>query len=235
VATLSKQGIVPVLEHERRREVHLELRQSLAALREQLAARENQLTTSRLALEQLPGTSADKLQVLQKELLEADQRIAEIEGRRAFVVRAPAAGRISALQASVGRAADPRQPQLSILPKDGRLEARLFVPTRAVGFVRTGQEVRILYDAFPFQRFGAHAGRVTRVTRSVLTPTDLVAPIVPQEAVYEVTVKLAHQDVQADGVTVPLRADMLLKADIILERRSLLRWLLDPLLQARMH
>jgi membrane fusion protein len=32
----------------------------------------------------------------------------------------------------------------------------------------------------------------------------------------------------------PLQADMLLRADIILEKRSLIRWLLDPLLSVRM-
>jgi membrane fusion protein len=32
----------------------------------------------------------------------------------------------------------------------------------------------------------------------------------------------------------PLQADMLLKADIILEKRSLMSWILDPLLSVRM-
>jgi membrane fusion protein len=32
----------------------------------------------------------------------------------------------------------------------------------------------------------------------------------------------------------PLQPGMLLKADVILEQRSLMRWLLDPMLSARM-
>jgi hypothetical protein len=46
-------------------------------------------------------------------------------------VRAPAAGRVSTLQAAAGRLADPRQPQLAILPSNSALQAELFLPTRA--------------------------------------------------------------------------------------------------------
>jgi len=32
----------------------------------------------------------------------------------------------------------------------------------------------------------------------------------------------------------PLQPDMLLKADVVLEQRSLMKWLLDPVFSARM-
>ena len=44
---------------------------------------------------------------------------------------------------------------------------------------------------------------------------------------------LDRQDVTAYGERIPLQPDMLLKADILLDRRPLLAWLLDPLLSAR--
>ncbi len=84
------------------------------------------------------------------------------------MIRAPIAGRVSSLQATVGKPADPRQLQLSIVPDGSTLQAELFVPTRARGFVRPGQEVRILYDAFPYQRYGTHRGQVDDVSQTVL-------------------------------------------------------------------
>jgi membrane fusion protein len=230
---LCTQGVVSNDECKRRREAELEQMQSLAALGQDLVARRNERTAAHLSLEQLPLATAEQVEPLRNELLETEQRIAEIEGRRAYVVRAPAAGRISTLQATTGRAADPSQPQLAILPGDGVLQAELFVPTRAAGFVRPGQEVRILYDAFPYQRFGTHRGRVVTISQTVLLGADVTTPVALQEPAYRAVVALERQDIVAEGESTPLRADMLLRADIVLERRPLIGWLLDPLLRIR--
>jgi membrane fusion protein len=212
----------------------LEQKQQVNALHQQLIVRGSALTDARSALEQLPITMAERIQSLRSQLSNTEQRITEINGRRAYVVRAPVAGHVSTLQALVGRMADPKQLQMSILPIGGVLQAELLVPTRAVGFVRPEQAVRILYDAFPYQRFGTHGGRIVKVAQTVLTSTDVAGPVVPQEPAYKVTVRLDRQDVTAYGRREPLQADMLLKADIILDERPLMTWLLDPLLSARM-
>jgi membrane fusion protein len=233
VQGLRTNGYISEVDYKRRRETYLENKQNLGALGQQLATRHAELAQAAAALEQLPTTIAEKVQALRSQLADAEQRVAEIEGRRAYVVRAPVAGRVSTLQAAVGRAVDPRQPQLSVLPHDNRLEAELFVPTQAIGFVRPGQEVRILFDAFPYQRFGTYGGRVVRVTKTMLTSADVSAPVSLQQPAYKVTVLLDRQDVTAYGERIPLQPDMLLKADILLDRRPLLTWLLDPLLSAR--
>jgi membrane fusion protein len=233
VEGLRASGNIAEADYQRRRDAHLESQLKLAALGQQLATRRAELAQSAASLEQLPTTIAEKAQALRGELAGAEQRIAEIEGRRAYVVRAPIAGRVSTLQAAIGRAADPLKPQLSLLPHDSMLEAELFVPTQAIGFVRAGQEVRILYDAFPYQRFGTFGGRVSRVARTMLTGADISAPVSLQQPAYKVTAVLDRQDVAAYDERVPLQPDMLLKADILLERRSLFAWLLDPILRAR--
>jgi membrane fusion protein len=233
VEELRVKGYMSELDYKRRREAYLESTQNLGALGQQLATRRAELAQAAAALEQLPTTIAEKVQALRSQIADAEQRIAEIDGRRAYVVRAPIAGRVSTLQAAVGRAVDTRQPQLSVLPRNGGLEAALFVPTQAIGFVRPGQDVRILFDAFPYQRFGTYGGRVVRVAKTMLTSADVSAPVALQQPAYKVTVELDRQDVTAFGERVPLQPDMLLKADILLDRRPLLTWLLDPLLSAR--
>jgi membrane fusion protein len=233
-ARLNPRGYVSDLEYRRREEALLEQRQNLDALGQQAAVRRNQLTEQRSALEQLPMMAADRMRALQGELSTLEQRIAEINGRRAYVIRAPVAGRISALKAMVGRPADPRQLQLSILPHGSTLQAELFVPTRAAGFVRTGQRVRILYEAFPYQNFGTYSGRIVKLSHTVLTPADATAPIELKQPAYRVTVALDCPDVNAYGERIPLQPDMLLHADIILDSRALMSWLLNPLLGAGM-
>ena len=69
----------------------------------------------------------------------------------------------------------------------------------------------------------------------MLGPSELPGPIagLAKESAYRVKVALERQTVDAFGREVPLQPDMTLRADIILERRSLIEWLLEPLLSVR--
>jgi membrane fusion protein len=234
VAGLRARGLMTEPEYRQRELAALDQKQKLNSLNQQIAAKQNQLTETRYSLEQLPTVMEGKIQSLRSELATTEQRIAEISGRRAYVIRAPAAGHISTLQATVGQFADPRLLQMEIIPNEGVLQAELFVPTRAIGFVRIGQHVRILYEAFPYQQFGAYGGRVSKVSQTILTKSDASGPIELKEPAYKVTAALDRPDIDAYGKKIPLQADMLLRADIILEKRSLISWLLDPLLSVRM-
>jgi len=233
-ATLSASGALPAIELKRREQAALEQKQNLASLDQQITARRTQLTDARHTLEQLPIVAAERIRVLRGDLSWIEQRVAEVNGRRAYVIKAPTSGRVSTLQATVGQIADPRHMQLEIIPLDSTLQAELFFPTRAFGFVRPGQQVRILYDAFPYQKFGTYRGSVTKVSHTILTGNETTGPIALKEPAYRVTAALERPDIDAYGLKMPLQPDMLLKADVVLEQRSLMKWLLGPVLSARM-
>jgi membrane fusion protein len=72
------------------------------------------------------------------------------------------------------------------------------------------------------------------VAQTILTSGDASGPVELREPSYKVTVALHRQDITAYGEVMPLQADMLLKADIILDQRPILLWLLDPLLSVRL-
>jgi len=233
VAKLVAKGIVTTVEFKRRQSEALDLKQNLNSLRQQLAARQNQLTDTQYTLNQLPIAIAEKIQLLRNELSSVEQRISEINGRQAFVIRAPITGRVSALQASSGKLAEPNQLQLEIIPAS-TLKAELLVPSRSIGFVRVGQPVGIRYDAFPYQNFGRYNGTITDISHNILTRSDVSSGFITlEEPVYRVTAALERQDISAYGKSMPLQAGMLLKGDVILDRRSLMRWVLDPLLSIK--
>src|SRR5215218_1163000 len=231
---LRSKGFMTAVEFKRRQMQVLEQRQAISALHQQLAARKNQLTETNFTLRQLPTVMAQKVQALRNDLAATDQRMAEINGRRAYVIRAPAAGRISTLQATVGQNADPQRLQLEIIPEHAVLQAELLVPARAIGFVEAGQPVRILYDAFPYQHFGTYTGHVVKVSQTLLTGSDATGPIALKEPAYRITAALDRADIDGNGKKVALQPDMLLKANIILEKRSLISWLTSPLRGVRM-
>jgi len=122
---------------------------------------------------------------------------------------------------------------MTLTPEGGGLRAELYVPSRAIRFVKPGQRVRLLYDAFPYQKFGPAWGEVREVSATVLAPAEVTAAVPVQEPVYRVTAKLDAQFMRAFGAETPLAAGMALTADVILEERSFAEWLLEPLLALR--
>lgn len=152
------------------------------------------------------------------------------------VVRSPVAGTVGSLLGQSGQAVQAGQPLLSLLPEPVRLEAHLLVPSRAVGFVEPGDVVRLRYQAFPYQKFGQHQGKVARISRSALSPGELGALIGNAnggEPHYRIVVQLDRETVRAFGTDEPLKPGMLLDADIFGETRSLWEWVLEPLMVLR--
>jgi membrane fusion protein len=120
------------------------------------------------------------------------------------------------------------------LPSDSDLHAELLVPTRAIGFVHPGQSVQLRYEAFPYERFGQYQGTVESVGSSAWITGEKLGPLTLSEPVYRIIVKLERQTVAANGQSLALRPGMLVGADLLMERRSLLEWLFQPLLQLKM-
>ncbi|WP_370663192.1 hypothetical protein [Massilia mucilaginosa] len=126
-------------------------------------------------------------------------------------------------------------PLLSIVPRGATLEAHLYASCRAIGFLRPRQQVHLRYLAYPYQKFGHYRGTIKSISRTGIEPAELPAQFgavagggKAGEALYRITVTLARQDVTAYGARVPLAPGMQLDADVLLERRRLVEWVLDP-------
>ncbi len=230
---LKQKGYGSDVEFRRRQQELLEQEQNLNSLNQQQADRGNQLNEAQSNLQQLPILMAQKVQLLRNQLSEVEQRIDQVNSRRAYNVRAPTAGRVSSLQAMVGQTADPQYLQLEIIPTGSVLQAELFIPTRAIGFVEVGRDVRLLYDAFPYQKFGTYRGRIVQLSKTVVTNSDIRVPVTLREPAYRAIATLELQHVNVDDKAISLQADMLLTADIMLDKRAILSWLFNPLLGAR--
>lgn len=231
--TLAGRGIMAEVDLKRRQQDMLDQERIRDDLGQQLTARLNQMVDTKVNLDQLPTTRNGVLQGLRNDLAWVDQRIAEAEGRQAFVVVAPVTGRVATLQAIPGRTADPRQLQMTIVPEGGDLVAEVLVPSRAIGFVAVGQPVRLLYEAYPYQKYGTYSGRVAAVAGTVIQAEEFAGPLKLAEPSYRVTVALDSPTVQVEGRPVALRPDLALRAEIVLDKRTLLHWLMSPLFGAR--
>lgn len=187
-------------------------------------------------LDDLPLKFASDAAKLDREIAEVEQELAEAEARREIVVPAPESGTVTAVQIEPGDRPDLKVPLVSIVPSGSKLEAHLFCPSRAIGFLKVGQRVLLRYEAYPYQKFGHYDGVVSGISRSSVNPGELPPQVAgltslvgSGEPVYRVKVSLADQAVTAYGERVPLQPGMQLDADIVIERRRLVEWMLEPL------
>lgn len=233
IARLTEQGHTTRATLQEQDEALLSRRQNLAEIDRDLAASEKELGQAQLQREQLPVQQAERLAQLRLNLADRERQRAEVQAQRAQVITAPLAGRVTALQVAPGQIVDVNKPLLTLLPDGAVLLAELFVPSRAIGFVEPGQPVRLMVDAFPYQRFGTLSGSVETVSQAVLSPSEIIGRTTLTEPAYRVSVRLDRQAIDAFGREVPLQPDMTLKADIVLEGRSLVAWLFEPLISVR--
>lgn len=205
--------------------------QQLARQRNALARDIREIEAS---LREAPLLADQKRAEIARAVAAVDQDIAEAEAQREVVVSAPQAGTVTALRASVGGTVPPGSALMTLVPAGARLQAELYGPSSAIGFVRAGQRVLLRYQAYPHQKFGAYEGTVASVSRAPLAPVE--SPDRPadgarvvSDALYRVTVTLASQTARAYGEIAPLQPGMQLQADVLIETRRLYEWILDPL------
>ena len=89
--------------------------------------------------------------------------------------------------------------------------------------------MRLLYDALPHEHFGAFTGLVETISDAVLLPHELPPTFHFSEAAFKVGITVQHPVAELEAIKATLRPGMLLDAEIVLETRSLVEWLLEPL------
>jgi len=164
-----------------------------------------------------------------------EQDLTENEARREILVRARQSGTVTAISANLGQTVGIGTSLASILPEGNKLEAEMYVPSHAVGFIKPGMTAMLRYRAFPYQKFGQHRARVREVATTSVRPEELAtsAAAMPgaaqSEPVYRIRLELDQQTVKAYGAPMPLRSGMLVDASVMLEKRKLYEWVLEPL------
>ena len=175
------------------------------------------------------------------------QASTENEARQRIVIRAPQDGVVTNVLADPGQSVQPGVALASLMPARAKLQADLYAPSSAVGFLRPDQPVLLRYQAYPYQKFGHYRGHVLQVSRTPLQANELASLTLSTtatgagagalsggpntgEPLYRITVALDRQDVSAYGRAQPLAPGMQLEADVLLDRRRLIEWLFEPVL-----
>jgi HlyD family secretion protein len=178
---------------------------------------------------------AEKLERVRQELAKHEHRHTLLE------LRAPQDGIVKDLAThTAGTVAAPGTILMTLVPRDGRVMAEVWLGNADVGVVRPGQPVRVKLAPFPFQKYGMVDGRVERVSADA---TESPSPNTRSDALFgrdrptgplafRTLVELATAELVTPERRHPLAPGMQVSAEIHLGTRTILEYLLSPLQKA---
>ena len=237
IRPLIHKGYVSQVQVQQHETQALDSKAQIEVLMRQQAGKERELSDVLSEIAQLPASSESKRSELSRQRAQLEQATIENEAGRMNEVVAGSSGMISSLLAVVGQSVSPGEVLLAVVPAVSPLEAHLMLPSSAIGFVRVGTRVRLHYVAFPYQKFGIQSGHVTQVSKSALSANEISAlggdAVEDRRPRYRVRVALDRQTIPVYDQSERLLAGMSVEADILLDRRTFLEWLLEPLFGVR--
>lgn len=235
ITQIQLKNYVTKSEVQQREAAMLEQQLQLAELKRSRLSAQQELRVAALELRDHNIQASRDEEGVSRELSAAEQQLAESEARREIYVVAPHAGTASAINVATGQAVVAGESLMAVVPEDATLEAQMYAPSRAIGYLRTGTAVRLRYQAFPYQKFGFASGTIQEVAASAMRPEE-ISPLFQAtafsgraEPVYRIRVRIDKQSMQVDGEDRPLRPGSLVDTSVLIERRRLITWMLEPI------
>lgn len=178
----------------------------------------------------------------QKELLDAKAQLKQAQyNKDVMSIISPIDGVISGLAVRTsGGVVSPGQTLLNIVPVQDKLLLEAYLNNKDIGFIKSGQEVTIKIEAFPFSRYGALKGSVRTIAYDSIEKQG-EKPIKMKESDlseksqtfnnYQLIIDLESNLIQVGDTKVPLTPGMVATAEIKTGTRFLISYLLSPLVE----
>ncbi|KFA98284.1 HlyD family secretion protein [Vibrio sp. ER1A] len=205
---------------------------SLQRLGRERANREETRETLQLELE-------IALQDIDRQLQQIVQNKMEYFFQTDTQIVSPINGVVASIFVKEGHSVNKGQPLLVLIPEgEEPVFVELYAPSRSIGFIQEGQDVRLRFDAFPYEKFGVQQGVISSISKSAVTAEMLPnSPLIQSQlsrthggvGLYQVRVKLDKPTITVYGEEQMFVPGMTLTADIELDTRKVYEWLLEPL------
>ncbi|MBA3511973.1 HlyD family type I secretion periplasmic adaptor subunit [Sphingomonas sp.] len=230
---LAEKNIVPQTELLSARREANDLQGRIAAAREQqsramAAVREAQAQASEAgfsfrqeALNERSQIEA-KLAVNQESLRGARGRLGRMD------LRSPVNGIVNDLQVTtIGGFVQAGQKVMEVIPMGDKLLVETRVKPSDIAFIKVGDKALVKVTAYDFSTYGGLDGRVVQVS------ADSIYDEVEREAYFNVIVETDKSYLQSGDRRLPITPGMMTDTQIITGRKSILSYLLKPVLKAR--
>ena len=230
---LAAKHIVPETDLlDKRREV-VDLQGRIAAAREQqgramAAVREAQAQGSQANFEFRQQALDERSQVSAK-IAGNQQLLRGAEGKFARTeIRSPVEGVVNDVQVTtIGAYVQPGQKIMEVVPLGDKLLVETRVKPSDIAFIKVGDRALVRVTAYDFSIYGGLDGRVVQVS------ADSIYDETKKEAYFTVIVETDKSVLMASGHPLPITPGMMTNTQIITGRKSVLTYLLKPVLKAR--
>ncbi|KAA0912257.1 HlyD family efflux transporter periplasmic adaptor subunit [Aquicoccus porphyridii] len=146
-------------------------------------------------------------------------------------IRARVSGRVNNVEiTTIGGVVQPGETIMEVTPLDDQLLIETKVPPRDVAFVTPGMPASVKITAYDFAVYGDLKGTVTQISENTVEEAGPTGP----QAFYRVMVTTEKNYLEAGGERYPIRPGMVSQVDIETGKRSVLSYLLRPLLRAQL-
>jgi membrane fusion protein len=226
---VAARGYISKRDLEQRRATILTRRQQLAQLQQAVSDKQAAIAQASRAIAQAGISARAQAAGTRSSRASLSQQRVEADLAQGYALKSPSDGIVTALTARPGQPVTPEQQLMMVIPPRAQQRAELYIPTAAAGFVAPGQEVRLSIDAFNYQSFGTIEARILTVSQAAVTRDGPSGPM----PVYLVTAAIEKPWIMAFGRKHLLLPGMTLSARIVTEKRSLIKWLFEPLFAVR--
>ncbi|MBE9608334.1 HlyD family type I secretion periplasmic adaptor subunit [Chitinilyticum piscinae] len=142
-------------------------------------------------------------------------------------IRSPMKGIIKRLHANtVGGVIQPGKDIVEIVPADDSLLLEAKVLPKDIAFLRPGQKALVKFTAYDFAVYGGLEAEVIQVGADTITDDK-------GNAFYLVQVKTTESHLERDGKELPIKPGMIAEVDILTGKKSILAYILKPVLRAK--
>jgi HlyD family secretion protein len=191
---------------------------AIAKLNHQMDAANREFVEVQRSLKETKNRCAVRIAALESELVRShDNQV---------VIASPCAGSVLRLKVrSAGAFVRAGELVCELAGEGEKLQADLRVGQSAIGRVQLGDMVKLRYDAFPYQRHGVQWGTVRWVSPASVETGE------GQQ--FRVLADVDADGIMVDGKRRPFLAGMSGRADVVVGRRTLASYALEPLRQLR--
>lgn len=241
---LGHDGFYSPLASEEKQRDRIEKEQDLRAQEATVASLKSTLTASERKLAQITSNYRSELHnervETESQFRKLREELEKIEHKSGLLaLRAPQRGVIKDLAThTAGTVVSPGTVLMSLVPHDEPLHAEVLVRNEDVGFVHVDQHVKLKLAAYPFQKYGMIDGTVTHlgpdaadVAAGAARPSGETSEAAAALR-YKALVRLHTQQLETDGKHLRLSPGMQVIAEVHQGQRSVMEYLLSPLLKA---
>ena len=229
LAPLAAKNIVPQTELATAQREVIDLRGRIAAAREQqgramAAVAEANSQASEASFTFRQDALNERSQVAQKLAVNEES----LRGARGRELRSPVDGVVNDVQVTtIGGFVQPGQKVMEVVPLGDKLLVETRVKPSDIAFIKVGDKALVKVTAYDFSIYGGLTGRVVQVS------ADSIYDEIEKQAYFNVIVETDRSYLEASGRRLPITPGMITDTEIITGRKSILSYLLKPVMKAR--